>query len=345
MKKMELSIDKTSSVPIFRQLIEKLEAAVRTGELSPGEILPSMNVLASRLGISRETVKKAYDMLRDGGLLESRQGKGFYVAGARRAGRRCRVLVILDKQSIYKQLFLKSLQDRLGSRADVTILFHNQDTDLLDYYLGRHLDNFDYYLVSPHFALDEKAQGRAARLLRRIPNRKLIMVDNWLRSVPGNYGAVYQDFAQDAYDGLTGGLEKLRRAGRLKVIRLSSSLYGEQICASVGRFCRDNGIRAEFYDEVPDSVSAGDVFLLLNSQLDWGYVSLSQKIRESGLSIGTDVGIISYNEFPLNEVVLGGLTTISTDFSLMGRTAAEMVLCGKLHKVHNEFSMTHRKSF
>jgi len=44
-------------------------------------------------------------------------------------------------------------------------------------------------------------------------------------------------------------------------------------------------------------------------------------------------------------VVLGGLTTISTDFVEMGRLAAEMILAGKMVKVHNKFRMIRRKTF
>ena len=55
--------------------------------------------------------------------------------------------------------------------------------------------------------------------------------------------------------------------------------------------------------------------------------------------------IISYNDVPLNAVVLGGLTTISTDFAKMGKLAAEMILSGKMTKIHNDFRMIRRKTF
>ena len=63
------------------------------------------------------------------------------------------------------------------------------------------------------------------------------------------------------------------------------------------------------------------------------------------LQVGKDVYIISYNEFDLNEVVLNGLTTISTDFRQMGHTAAMMILNRKSWKVHCDFNMTRRGTF
>ena len=84
---------------------------------------------------------------------------------------------------------------------------------------------------------------------------------------------------------------------------------------------------------------------MLNSQLDWGLADLARKAKEQGLEIGKNVFIISYNDFVLNDVVLGGLTTISTDFALMGRLAAEMILKKDLSKLHCEFRMNRRSTF
>jgi DNA-binding transcriptional regulator YhcF (GntR family) len=133
--------------------------------------------------------------------------------------------------------------------------------------------------------------------------------------------------------------------GRLKVVVLPQSLYGKEILKSVDEFANDNGIEVCVYDTVPQSLEKGDVVLVLNSQLDSGLALLARRISEAGLEPGRDVRIISYNEFPLNEVVLGGLTTMSTDFPSMGRTAAEMILSGIPSKVHNPFRLVRRSTF
>lgn len=48
---------------------------------------------------------------------------------------------------------------------------------------------------------------------------------------------------------------------------------------------------------------------------------------------------------PINELVLGGLTVMSTDFPAMGQTVARMILSGKLEKVHNPFRLVRRCTF
>ena len=339
-----ISLETADKAPIYKQLVEKFEDAIRSGELQPGEQIPSMNEFAAHLGISKETVKKTYGILREKGLLVPQQGKGFYVAEAGDASK-SRVLVIFDKLSIYKEVLYNSLAEELGDKADITILMHNQNLELFTYYLDSCLDKYDYYVISPHFPLDEKTQAAATKLIARIPNRKLIMVDHWLQSYTGNYGAVYQDFENDVYEGLKQGLNKLQTTSCLKVITMASSLYGPMICKGADRFCMEHSIPVEFMTKAPENISPGDTYLVIKSQLDSGLAALARSIKAQNLEVGKDVYIISYNEFDLNEVVLNGLTTISTDFKQMGKTAAMMILNRKSWKVHCDFRMTRRGSF
>ena len=341
---MLIQLDHRGSVPFYRQICLQVEALIASGELAPGDMLPSMNQLAIQLGISRETSKKAYGKLLREGVLIARQGKGFFVADKTGDGM-LEVLVLPDKQGVYNQIFLQALQDSLQGKAHVTILLHNQNLDLFEYYLERSLDNFDYYVVSPHFALDAASQARAVRLVKRIPNRKLIMVDNWLRDVPGNYGVVYQDFGTDACSALTEVRDEIAAGGRLKVMVMPQSLYGSVIVKSLKTFAEHSGVNITEYRSVPPVLERGDVILLLNSQLDAGIVDLAARIQDSGLEPGKDVKIISYNEMPVNQLVLGGLTVMSTDFPAMGRTAAEMILSGRLSKIHNPFRLVRRNTF
>lgn len=341
---INIVLETGDKAPIYKQLVEQFEYAIRSGKLKPGEQIPSMNEFAAQLGISKETVKKTYGILREKGLLIPQQGKGFYVAEASDSTK-SKVLVLFDHLSIYKEEMYNALADELGDHADLTILTHNQNLDLFAYYLDSSLDKYDYYVISPHFPLDEKSQAIAKKLIARVPNRKLIMIDYWIQSCVGNYGAVYQDFENDVYDGLKEGLDKLRSSSSLKVITLASSLYGPMICKGVDRFCMEYGIPVEFMPSAPEHINPNDTYLLTHSQLDSGLAALARKIKEQNLEVGKDVYIISYNEFDLNEVVLNGLTTISTDFTMMGRTAATMILNRKSWKVHNDFRMTRRGSF
>jgi DNA-binding LacI/PurR family transcriptional regulator len=54
-------------------------------------------------------------------------------------------------------------------------------------------------------------------------------------------------------------------------------------------------------------------------------VQVLKGCRLNGLSLGTDIGIIAYNDTPMKEIAGNGITVISTDFAAMGRKAALFV--------------------
>lgn len=64
----------------YQAIAEDLRTRVQAGELAPGGLLPSEAELCSRYDVSRVTVRRALDLLRDEGLVDSRQGFGWFVA-------------------------------------------------------------------------------------------------------------------------------------------------------------------------------------------------------------------------------------------------------------------------
>jgi GntR family transcriptional regulator len=69
--------------PIIKQITDAVRVKIATGELEPGDQLPSVRGLAQQLTINPNTVAKAYAELTTEGWLESRQGMGLYVATPR----------------------------------------------------------------------------------------------------------------------------------------------------------------------------------------------------------------------------------------------------------------------
>ena len=67
--------------PLYERLARAIEGAMDRGDLLPGTMLPTERDLARRLAVSRTTVVTAYGALKDGGRLESRQGRGTWVSG------------------------------------------------------------------------------------------------------------------------------------------------------------------------------------------------------------------------------------------------------------------------
>jgi GntR family transcriptional regulator len=64
----------------YRAIAEELRDRVEGGALAPGALLPSESELSATYSVSRVTVRKALDLLRDDGLIDARQGFGWFVA-------------------------------------------------------------------------------------------------------------------------------------------------------------------------------------------------------------------------------------------------------------------------
>ena len=76
---MLLTINQKSQIPIFRQITEEIKTLIASGDLSPGEQLPSIRELAVTLNINPNTIAKAYKELESEGLLITRKGIGVFV--------------------------------------------------------------------------------------------------------------------------------------------------------------------------------------------------------------------------------------------------------------------------
>jgi GntR family transcriptional regulator len=73
------NIDPRSPTPLYDQIAGRVKVAVASGELRPGEALPSVRQLAARLRVNPATVVQAYRELETEGFVEMRQGAGTYV--------------------------------------------------------------------------------------------------------------------------------------------------------------------------------------------------------------------------------------------------------------------------
>jgi GntR family transcriptional regulator len=96
-------IDPRSATPLYAQIAGRIRVAVASGELRPGEPLPSVRQLASRLRVNPATVVQAYRDLETEGFVEMRQGAGTFVKEVvpeRRATERSKQAIDLVRQMI-----------------------------------------------------------------------------------------------------------------------------------------------------------------------------------------------------------------------------------------------------
>lgn len=74
-----MSLDVDDPRPPYQQVASRLRAAILTKKLNPGDKLASGTQLAEQYGVARMTIQQAIRLLREDGLVVSRQGSGVYV--------------------------------------------------------------------------------------------------------------------------------------------------------------------------------------------------------------------------------------------------------------------------
>jgi DNA-binding transcriptional regulator YhcF (GntR family) len=82
-----LNIDSSAATPVYRQIAEGIQAALRDGRLGAGQQLPPTRDLAKQLGVNRNTVIAAYDLLVEQGVATGHTGRGTFLVAPRNGGR------------------------------------------------------------------------------------------------------------------------------------------------------------------------------------------------------------------------------------------------------------------
>ena len=108
------------------------------------------------------------------------------------------------------------------------------------------------------------------------------------------------------------------------------------------RFCADYGFTHDYIPSVKERmIQEGEIYMVVN---DRDLVDLLKQADKQNVSPGREFGIISYNETPLKEILAGGITTLSSDFKLMGQTMAQLINKKGIETIENPWRLNLRKS-
>ena len=102
----ELALDLHSGVPVYRQLIDQVRAGVASGAVTAGDQLPTVRQVAVDLAINPNTVMRAYRELELGGLIETHQGTGTFIANKK-----------VEKASVERERQLSQMVGEFAARA------------------------------------------------------------------------------------------------------------------------------------------------------------------------------------------------------------------------------------
>jgi len=341
-----LQIDENSRIPKYRQIVESIIESIASGQLNIDEKIPSINALSEAFNLSRDTVEKAYNVLKDRNIITSVKGKGFYVTRTKLISR-VNILFLVNKLSNYKMQIYNSFVDKIKGSSHVDLFVYHCDETLFLNVLRKNLLAYDYYVIMPHFKTNAmrhiSTTDEVLGVINEIPKHKLLVLDNILLERNDKFAAVYQDYEMDIYGALKEGLDKIKKYHRIIISYPMKAVYPypKRILHGFRRFCVEFKFESEVIDEVYEDMVLleGDLFITIT---ETDLVNLVKLIRDSQYQLGEDIGVISYNETPLKELL--GITTVSTDFAQMGTTAAEMILEKRIDAIKNPFYFTERDS-
>ncbi len=133
---MVFSVDKSSTVSIYQQLVDQIVRKVQSGELPAGKKIPTVREMADQINVARGTVKHAYEELERIGILKMTRGKGTFIVeqAQQESSAKSRAIAAIERlldemESLYFSLqeiqmfFNLKLRERMEQDHNVCIIF------------------------------------------------------------------------------------------------------------------------------------------------------------------------------------------------------------------------------
>jgi DNA-binding transcriptional regulator YhcF (GntR family) len=333
-----IKFDPHSSKPKYVQLIDGIVDAIDSGELARGQQLPSINVVANEFGMARMTVTKAYDELKERGLISSHHGKGFYVTSTDTRSN-LHLFILMDALTPYKEILLDNILAGFNHQVSYNLFFHYHDIKLFETLIADNLGKYNHYIILPHFNIS------VAKILNKIPKDKLLILDIDVKEFGPDYAILYQNFETNMYNGLEMCLDKIQRYDSINLVLSQKSFQytPNGIIKGFTRFCETFQIK---HDIIPDLEEEYDIqknhaYIVFR---EFDLIKMINWCKKKAWDFGRDIGVISYDDTPLKEIISEGISVISNDFALMGKKSAEMILNKEKGRIANQFYFQDRNS-
>ncbi|WP_298551268.1 GntR family transcriptional regulator [uncultured Algibacter sp.] len=341
-----IKIDESSRIPKYQQIIDSIIDNISAGNLTMDQKIPSINMFSEEFYLSRDTVEKAYSILKDRNIITSIRGKGFYISRTKLISK-VNILFLINKLSSYKLRTYNHFIDTIGPNSHTDLHIYHCDETLFLNLLDKNKSAYDYFIIMPHFKTEQlkhvSLTDNVIKSIKKIPKDKLIILDNIKPNINSSLVEIYQDFENDIYNALTEGISKIKKYKKIMLVYPEKAVYPypRRILHGFRKFCVEHKLDFEILNEVYDDMilKKGDLFITIEEA---DLVNLVKQVREDEFKLGEEIGIISYNDTPLKELL--GITVMSTDFKVMGETAAQMILNKSQGKVKVPFNFIVRDS-
>lgn len=328
-----VNVTEKSGIPKYKQIVASIESAIVDGTLKKGDKLPSLNSIKNQNSLSRDTVLTAFNELKTRGVIKSIVGKGYYV-NSEDVDVSHKVFLLFDEFNSFKEDLYNSFLSNLGDNVQVDIFFHHFNPDMFNKLINDNAGDYSSYVIMPANLKNTEL------IIDRLPQEKVYILDQTNTALK-NYPSVFQNFKKDIYKGLEAALKQISTYKKV-VLLYPAARQPQGILDGFKLFCSHHGLQNEVIENLTNrELSHGELYIILD---DKNLIRIIKRIKEQRFLLAEDIGLISYNDSLLKEIVEGGITTISTDFNLMGQRLAQMILNKEFAQVENPNRLIIRKS-
>ena len=332
-----ISIDPKSKTPIYIQITKIFISKIESGELPNDTLLPSINHFNDRYNVARDTIEKSYKELKKRGYIDSVRGKGYFVSYNENS-EGLKILFIINKISSFKRIIYYSFLEAVKDKATVDLQIHHYNPLILKDIIEHNKGKYNYFAVMPHFEFDCEP-NTYLKVLKNIPESKLIILDKFIPNF-NCHKAVFQDFYSDILGALTDAQALISKYKSIALIFPEYSNHPTEIIKGVEQFGKETKHKVKLLSNAINIKPTKGTLYIVISEDD--LVILIKKIRKTELKLGEDIGIISFNESELKDLL--DITVISTDFEKMGKSAAKLILNKSDALIKNPFRLIKRGS-
>lgn len=327
-----ISINTTNSTPKYKQIVQSIENAIAEGELKKGDLIPSLNFIKTEHQVSRDTVLTAFKALKHRGIIESVVGKGYYISSENVVITR-KIMLLFDELNSFKEDLYNAFMQQFDEHAKIDIYFHHFNKTVFDKIISDNAGDYNYYVIMP---ANLKELGKA---IQKLPVDRVYVLDQIHKDL-ADYPAIFQNFHRDIQTNLNKLLPQIEKYENL--ILIADDREPEGMKRGFVDFCLENDFQNDIFKSIKDeSLKKNSLYIIPN---DKDLLRVIKKIKSENLILGQDIGIISYNDTILKEILEGGITTISTDFNYMGERLAQMIINDENIKIENPIHLILRNS-
>lgn len=303
------------SISKHEQIVFGIINAIDAGILKVDDKLPSINEMVAEISYARKTIVKAYTELKERGLVESKNLKGYYIISVE-TNVTLKVALILFAFHSFQEDFYNTVRKELGKRFQIDVFFHHNNLELFKTLMNNISRKYGAYIVAP--IQDPEVQT----MLKTIPSDKLIVVDRQLK-MPKDYSYATQEFEQITYEHLVDLAPSIKKYDRFILFYKANTDLPAGILKAFQRFTNDFNINGEVVTDYKSKIlKKKTAFFTISDSNLWQILKDARKLE---YRIGRDIGILAHDDNIVKEIAFGGITTISTDFELMAKRAALFV--------------------